>query len=143
MRRLDLPPYPFHVALVIGKAEWLEHASHTDQEDLRWLGEHVMGQVCESDTGGSCLVRLHEDAEDDMLVHEAVHVVQQLCNWTGEENPGDEFQAYTTQHVFKWLKANMDQFKSAASNQVQDAKPEDEPKGDEPVVDAKLEQEPS
>jgi hypothetical protein len=34
-----------------------------------------------------------------LLVHEAVHVVQEYCRYIGEELPGIEFQAYAIQEV--------------------------------------------
>jgi hypothetical protein len=34
-----------------------------------------------------------------LLVHEAVHVVQEYFRWIGEENPGNEIEAYAVQNV--------------------------------------------
>lgn len=34
-----------------------------------------------------------------LLVHEAVHVYQQLCDSIGETQPGKEFEAYTVQGI--------------------------------------------
>lgn len=38
-----------------------------------------------------------------MLVHEAVHIWQAWCEWCGEENPGDETEAYFIQRVSQEL----------------------------------------
>ena len=34
-----------------------------------------------------------------LLVHEAVHVVQEYFRWIGEDNPGNEIEAYAIQNV--------------------------------------------
>lgn len=34
-----------------------------------------------------------------LLVHEAVHVVQEYFRWIGEDNPGSEIEAYAIQNV--------------------------------------------
>ena len=34
-----------------------------------------------------------------LLVHEAVHVVQEYFRWIGEDNPGNEIEAYAVQNV--------------------------------------------
>lgn len=37
------------------------------------------------------------------IVHEAVHVVQRLFDWIGEERPGREFEAYAIERVTEAL----------------------------------------
>lgn len=48
----------------------------------------------------------HDDNPDivfEVLVHEAVHVWQRLVTFIREENPSEEFEAYTIQHIFRTL----------------------------------------
>lgn len=35
----------------------------------------------------------------NVVIHESVHVFQKLCYLVGEEEPGDEFAAYTIAHI--------------------------------------------
>lgn len=38
-----------------------------------------------------------------LLAHEAVHVFQRYCDYIGEDNPSDEFEAYCVQNIFQEL----------------------------------------
>ena len=40
----------------------------------------------------------HPDAHST-LIHEAVHVFQALKKYIGEDNPGDEFEAYSIEYI--------------------------------------------
>lgn len=38
-----------------------------------------------------------------LLVHEAVHIFQRVCNYIGEDKPSDEFEAYCIQAISQEL----------------------------------------
>ena len=51
-----------------------------------------------------CLVETDDPVENAVsLVHEAVHIWQNLCEYIGEENPSKEFEAYTIQNITQRL----------------------------------------
>lgn len=38
-----------------------------------------------------------------LLVHEAVHIFQRVCDYIGEDKPSDEFEAYSIQAISQEL----------------------------------------
>jgi len=54
-----------------------------------------------------CVVTVRDDVSDleaiNVLVHESVHVWQEMCREIGEENPGAETEAYHIQCIFSQL----------------------------------------
>jgi hypothetical protein len=53
--------------------------------------------------GSRFLIWLDDKQDDwdvtDSLIHEAVHIFQGVCKYIQEDEPGDEFAAYTTAFI--------------------------------------------
>lgn len=106
-RWLDAGHLPFRYALVMDKAEW------------RWVRNEIKhGRKWEEPTGAvtwwfeqdgllTVLVILNAKTDDEsvlkFLVHEAVHVWQNVRKHIGEAEPSREFEAYTIDGIFMQL----------------------------------------
>lgn len=102
------------LTLCMSEAEFLAAAKHCKVRNPEgWMDEdRHMATTHTWNRGGllMCVVCLHPDAAGAdpiqvacTLVHEAVHVVQRLCDSIGEDEPGREFQAYAIERVSEQL----------------------------------------
>ena len=111
-RRISAPgPY---LALVTSNAEYnaaLKHVNAKAVDD--WIKSpqaHATTHLLDNpDRGLICIVAINAAPERTaievagLLVHEAVHVVQEHFKWIGEYNPAPEQQAYAIQCVAQEL----------------------------------------
>lgn len=83
------------------------------KESIRWIGDAATATTTtlESENKRCCVVSLNLEITKDLdpidiatvLVHEAVHVFQQHCKNIGEDNPSEEFEAYSIQQISQQL----------------------------------------
>ena len=98
---LHIPHFQFYVLAFFSEADWREWAEMAQLDDRSWMSSDYAGEV--SRYGNHACVKLDGAVSDDVLVHEAVHAFQALCNYISESDPGSEVVAYTIQHIFAWL----------------------------------------
>ena len=111
-RRVAAPgPY---MTLVRSEADFLAALKHLGAVPRgAWVGELPMRATCHYLTGKDderCCIVAVNFAEDNtgieiagLLVHEAVHIVQEYFEGIGERNPAREQQAYAVQMVSQEL----------------------------------------
>ena len=103
-----------HLVLCLTEAEYLKAARHCKvAQPHTWIEESRQKAVVhtwESRGQLTCVVCLHPDAlQSDpievvaVLVHEAVHVFQRLCDSIGEDHPSSEFEAYSIERIAEQL----------------------------------------
>lgn len=103
-----------HLILVTSEKEFKQVLKQLNfKKPIRWIGETATATTTtlECKSKRYCLVSLNliTIAELDpidiatVLVHEAVHVFQQHCKNIGEDNPSEEFEAYSIQHISQQL----------------------------------------
>lgn len=103
-----------YMTLCMSEAEYLKVVKHCNVKNpARWLAPTSTACVHYWEQGAKtiCVVCLSPDATTDfdpitvasMLVHEAVHVFQYLCESIGEKSPGIEFEAYSIQRISEQL----------------------------------------
>lgn len=113
MRSLHQGPY---LALARSKKEFvkairqLKVPQHTAG---KWIANSHADATTHSftnqDGNQCCVVCIRAEAERSpleicgLLVHEAVHVFQQHCDWIGERQPSVEFEAYAIQCIAQRL----------------------------------------
>lgn len=77
-----------------------------------WLidGSNATAHFFKSSNGKACAIVSLDDCTDrdgvvvaGLLVHEAVHVFQQYCDFIGESRPSVEFEAYSIQTIAQKL----------------------------------------
>ena len=90
MKRLKVKPeaYPFD-SPVNGDAHWLENGTTGEAVILIGVNEELIG---DDPTTLICV-----------LVHEATHVFDWICEHMGENEPGGEMRAYAMQHIVRGL----------------------------------------
>jgi len=102
------------MALCLTEADYLRAAKHCKipipDPWLHMNKEKGVTHVWESDGKLVCIVCLHPDAIKadpievaGVLVHEAVHVFQRLCDSIGEDAPSREFEAYSIGNIAERL----------------------------------------
>lgn len=101
------------LCLCLSEAEFYAAMEHIQVRPMhRWVGDEQGAAThrCVSDNGfRTCIVCLGDTTDYDsiqiasILVHEAVHVWQFYCEGIGEENPGDEQEAYGIQSISQEL----------------------------------------
>lgn len=87
LRRLEIPTHEWPQFVTPGKDATTHHFEETSER-------HALAIVCLGSTEGHTPVGIAA-----LLVHEAVHVWQEICERMGEHNPSREFEAYSVQ----WL----------------------------------------
>lgn len=115
MRWLDrdtvLAPY---MALCLNEADYMKAAKHCKiPMPDKWMDlDRHRGVTHTWERGGKlvCIVCLHPDSIKadpievaGVLVHEAVHVFQRLCDSIGEDKPSREFEAYSIDNIAERL----------------------------------------
>jgi hypothetical protein len=66
---------------------------------------------------GICVVYIYKTTDIvDTLVHEAVHIWQHTVDFIGEENPGDEMEAYTIAFITSSLLKEYNRLKDKGNN---------------------------
>jgi hypothetical protein len=98
-----------YMALCLTEADFLRVAKHCGiNEPGRWLNEgfEACTHTWQTRSKLMCIVCLDANAADygpigiaSLLVHEAVHAFQRLCDSIGETRPGTEFEAYAIQGI--------------------------------------------
>ena len=109
LNRVIAPLAP-HLCLCLSDAEY--QAALKDIEapfTAAWISDqaHATVHVFENDDGASiaCIVCMGDNGDAEpvdiatILVHEAVHIWQIWCRHYGEDNPGDEQEAYAIQLI--------------------------------------------
>ena len=110
MMRLELPP----IFLCTNKQEFDKNMLKWGFESLNWLDDEA-GACCHTfnhpDFGLMFVVSMRMKAPDHidnigvacLIVHEATHVWQRICEFAGEDSPGAETEAYTIQSISEAL----------------------------------------
>ncbi|MBC7602789.1 MAG: hypothetical protein H7255_09040 [Ramlibacter sp.] len=103
-----------HMTLCLNEQQFLAAAKHCKlKRPDQWLDvakQKACVHTWEANDKLTCVVCLHPDSiKSDpidvacMLVHEAVHVFQRLCDSIGEHTPGREFEAYSVERIAEQL----------------------------------------
>jgi hypothetical protein len=102
-----------HLLLCLSEKEYLRAAKHCGLEQpSSWLGAAAAGTCHTWEKGGKliCIVCIRPPGEGAdpiqvacSLVHEAVHVFQELCQSIGEASPSSEFEAYSIERISEQL----------------------------------------
>lgn len=85
---------------VDGHGEWVRNSAHATTHIFRNDKGGLVCVVCLGDTSGRSAVEIA-----GLLVHEAVHCWQAYAAAIGENEPGDEQEAYAVQAIAQELMA--------------------------------------
>lgn len=113
MKTMPTSPYPVSVSLCLSAADWRKTmAAETTIVDKVPFPKHI-GAVMpmrDKDNGlwlvvcfNTQLKTLPEWERVGMVVHEAVHVWQFICQQIGETDHAWEIEAYSVQWITNWL----------------------------------------
>ncbi len=102
-----------HLLLCLSEKEYLRAAKHCGVEQPSpWLGAGAAATCHTWEKPGKlicivCLRPIDNDVDPIRvacsLVHESVHVFQELCESIGEINPSPEFEAYSIERISEQL----------------------------------------
>lgn len=102
-----------HLLLCLSEKEYLRAAKHCGvAQPFAWLGVGAAATCHTWEKQGKliCVVCLRPPSDDAdpihiacSLVHESVHVFQELCESIGETNPSPEFEAYSIERISEQL----------------------------------------
>lgn len=100
--------YTPYLTLCLSEKDYIKACKHLkDNCPSPWLGKdaNASTHTYENKEKITCIVCLDENKIDDqvalisVLVHEAVHVFQQMCESIGETKPSAEFHAYSIEKI--------------------------------------------
>lgn len=107
-----LEPFPFFVGFIPSEKVWdremkrlgVRHEPYptTDGAATYFTDDFGIGNVLVT-TVEECFKEGNEFVAIKLLVHEAVHVFQRLCETIGEDTPSKEFQAYYIEYISDFL----------------------------------------
>lgn len=101
-----------HLALCLSEEEFHQACRHLNEPVSEWCPPGLCGCTHTFIREGkvSCVVVVAEGQPDtdgiqiaSLLVHEAVHVFQRLCDSIGEDRPSREFEAYSIERIAERL----------------------------------------
>lgn len=110
-----LPSVPVEFLLCTSAEEFKRTQQALGYRDPPEIEAWVIGPLVAASThyyDGHVIICCELNAEDDYLVHEAVHVVQAVFDSIGENAAGREVWAYSVQYVFKSLRDELNRRKA-------------------------------
>ena len=103
------------------KEAWDAEMKRMDYDE-DWPLDKAAAMVTQLEDGAVLLVTCRPEYDEEptlgLLVHEAVHVWQFMCERMHEDAPGDEIEAYSIQHIFLELKKAMAKSKEVSHEQA-------------------------
>jgi hypothetical protein len=101
---------PYYYCLILNEKDYLSEIKKLKipLDDVgSWLGDgaKATSHFFEINNERVCIVCLDDSKKIDAvskvstIVHEAVHIWQYICKYIGEENPSEEFEAYSIQRI--------------------------------------------
>ncbi|MFD1558352.1 hypothetical protein ACFSHT_22430 [Paraburkholderia silviterrae] len=111
-----LMPMPIHLALFVSADAYFRECRRLKINGADAFVPNDSNACChyfENDTTGMtyamvCVDLKKMEGKDGIgiastIIHESVHIYQECLSYIGEKNPGDEFEAYSIQHIAEQL----------------------------------------